>query len=122
MTEYPAPKDSINLNFIKTLKKCFGLGVGYSDHTLGIEIPIAAVALGAEIIEKHLTLDKNLQGPDHKASLEPNEFREMVNSIRIVEKALGSGIKKVSEVEIDNSKVARKSIVAKDIVAGEYLP
>ncbi len=120
VTEYPAPKDSINLNVIKTLKKCFGLGVGYSDHTLGIEIPIAAVALGAEIIEKHLTLDKNLQGPDHKASLEPNEFMEMVNSIRIVEKALGSGIKKVSKVEADNSKVARKSIVAKrDIVAGE---
>ena len=95
------------------MKKCFGLNVGYSDHTLGIDISIAAVALGANIIEKHITLDKNLEGPDHKASLEPHEFEEMVRSIKVVEKSLGSGIKKLTNIEIDNAKVARKSIVAK---------
>jgi len=120
ITEYPAPKDLVNLNFIKTLKKCFGLNVGYSDHTLGIDISIAAVALGANIIEKHITLDKNLEGPDHKASLEPHEFEEMVRSIKVVQKSLGSGIKKLTNIEIDNAKVARKSIVAKkDIAIGD---
>ena len=113
ITEYPAPKKLINLNFIATLKKCFGLNVGYSDHTLGIEIAVAAVALGAEIIEKHITLDNNLKGPDHKASLNPQEFKTMVDAIRNVEKSLGSGIKKVTDIEIENAKVARKSLVAK---------
>ena len=121
ITEYPAPKELINLNFINTLKKCFGLTVGYSDHTLGIEIAIAAVALGAEIIEKHITLDKDLYGPDHKASLNPKEFKTMVNAIRNVEKSLGSGIKKVTDIEIENARVARKSLVAKSkIMKGEF--
>ena len=121
ITEYPAPKELINLNFIATLKKCFGLNVGYSDHTLGIEIAVAAVALGAEIIEKHITLDNNLKGPDHKASLNPQEFKTMVHAIRNVEKSLGSGIKKVTDIEIENAKVARKSLVAKKkIMKGEF--
>ncbi len=116
-TEYPAPKELINLNFMKTLKKCFGFRVGYSDHTLGTEISIAAVALGAEIIEKHLTLDNNLEGPDHKASLDPIEFKNMVNSIRMVQKSLGNGVKKVTDIELENAKVARKSIVAKSNIS-----
>lgn len=93
-TEYPAPYDEVNLNAINTIRNTFGVSVGYSDHTKGIEVPIAAVALGAEVIEKHFTLDRNMEGPDHKASLEPNELTEMIRSIRNIEKALGNGIKK----------------------------
>ncbi len=111
-TEYPAPYDSVNLNAMMTLKKEFGFKVGYSDHTKGIEIPIAAVAMGASLIEKHFTLDCNMEGPDHKASLEPDEFKKMVIGIRNVEKAMGDGIKKPSEAEKKNIAVARKSIVA----------
>ena len=119
-TEYPTPYEDVNLNAMLTLKQCFGLRVGYSDHTKGIEVPIAAVALGAEIIEKHFTLDRNLPGPDHIASLEPNELKDMVTSIRNIEKALGSSIKKVSESEKKNISIARKSIIAaKDIKKGE---
>ena len=112
-TEYPTPYEDVNLNAMLTLKKKFGLNIGYSDHTTGIEIPIAAVAMGATIIEKHFTLDKNMDGPDHKASLEPNELLEMVKSIRNIEKALGSNTKEVSFSEQKNIAIARKSIVAK---------
>ena len=111
-TEYPAPKELVNLNFINTLKNTFGVNVGYSDHTLGIEIPIAAVALGANIIEKHFTLDRNMEGPDHKASIEPIELKEMINSIRSIEIALGSGIKQLSDIEKENARLVRKSLVA----------
>ena len=113
-TEYPTPMKDVNLNAMVTMKKDLGLNVGYSDHTLGIEVPIAAVALGATIIEKHFTLNKNLEGPDHSASLEPNELFNMVASIRKIEKALGNGIKKVSSSEKKNVPIARKSIVAID--------
>ena len=112
-TEYPAPFKDINLNVIRSMKKEFHLPVGYSDHTAGIEASIAAVALGAEIIEKHFTLDKNMKGPDHKASIEPSELKELVKSIRNIQIALGDGIKKVSESEEKNINIARKSIVAK---------
>lgn len=119
-TEYPAPKNQVNLNAMLTLKKKFRCKVGYSDHTKGIDIPIAAVALGARIIEKHFTLDKNLPGPDHKASLEPEELKVMVESIREVSSALGDGLKTPAQSEIKNIAVARKSIVArKDIKVGE---
>ena len=119
-TEYPAPYDSVNLNAMLTLKKEFGFNVGYSDHTNGIEIPIAAVAVGAIVIEKHFTLDKNMEGPDHKASLEPDELKQMVQGIRHIETALGDGNKQPSEVEKKNIAIARKSIVAKfDIKKGE---
>ncbi|MCR4861359.1 MAG: N-acetylneuraminate synthase [Ruminococcus sp.] len=119
-TEYPAPFDEVNLNVMNTLKKEFGYTVGYSDHTKGIEVPIAAVALGAEVIEKHFTLDRNMEGPDHKASLEPDELKAMVEGIRNIEKALGTSEKKPSEIEMKNRLVARKSIVArKDIKAGD---
>ncbi|BAP60493.1 N-acetylneuraminic acid synthase [Methanococcus maripaludis KA1] len=111
-TEYPAPIDEVNLNAMITLKNAFKLNVGYSDHTIGIEVPIAAVALGAKVIEKHFTLDKNMVGPDHKSSLEPFELRSMVNAIRNIEKAMGDGIKKPSKSEIKNKPLARKSIVA----------
>ena len=111
-TEYPAPYDSVNLKAMQTLQKEFGYRVGYSDHTNGIEIPVAAVAMGATIIEKHFTLDKNMEGPDHKASLEPEELRQMVLSIRNVESAIGDGIKQPSEAEKKNIAIARKSIVA----------
>jgi N,N'-diacetyllegionaminate synthase len=112
-TEYPAPYEDVNLNAIKTLRETFKCEVGYSDHTEGIEIAIAAVAMGATIIEKHFTLDKNMEGPDHKASLEPNELKTMIAAIRNVEKAMGSGEKKPSTSEIKNISIARKSIVAK---------
>ena len=115
-TEYPCPFGSVNLNAMLTLKKRFGLPVGYSDHTCGIEIPIAAVAMGAEIVEKHFTLDRNMNGPDHKASLEPKELKAMVSAIRNVEMAFGSGIKVPAEVEKKNISVARKSIVAKAVI------
>lgn len=119
-TEYPAPFEEVNLNAMLTLKEKFGLETGYSDHTRGIEIPVAAVALGAKIIEKHFTLDKNMEGPDHKASLNPQELSEMVSAIRNVEKSLGTGEKKPTKSELKNRTVARKSIVAlRDIKKGE---
>lgn len=119
-TEYPAPFEDVNLRAMETMRKKFGLKVGYSDHTRGIEIPIAAVAMGACVIEKHFTLDRNMDGPDHKASLEPDELSAMVKAIRNVEKALGNGIKTPSTSEIKNIHIARKSIVAKKkILKGE---
>lgn len=119
-TEYPAPLADVNLNAINTLKEKFGCNVGYSDHTEGIIVPIAAVAMGASIIEKHLTLDRNMKGPDHKASLEPNEFKEMVCAIRDIEIALGDGNKRAMPSEQKNKDIARKSIVAsKEIKTGE---
>jgi N,N'-diacetyllegionaminate synthase len=119
-TEYPTPFEDVNLNAMLTIKKTFGVRVGYSDHTPGIEVPIAAVALGATIIEKHFTLDKNLPGPDHKASLNPAELIAMITSIRNIEKAMGSEMKEPSNSEVKNKVIARKSIVAsRDIQAGE---
>ena len=120
-TEYPTPFEDVNLRAMLTIRAAFpGVQVGYSDHTLGIEVPIAAVAMGATVIEKHFTLDRNMEGPDHKASLEPAEFKEMVKAIRNIEKALGSGIKKPSPSELKNKPIARKSIVAvRDIKEGE---
>lgn len=112
-TEYPTPFENVNLSAMNTIKNTFDVEVGYSDHTLGIEIPIAAVAMGATVIEKHFTLDKTMEGPDHKASLEPNELRQMVTSIRNIERAMGNGEKLPSETELKNLKVARKSIHAK---------
>lgn len=121
-SEYPASICDINLLALSTLRNKFGLPVGYSDHTQGIEVDLAAVALGATIIEKHFTLDKNLPGPDHKASLEPDELKAMIKGIRIVEQAMGSREKKPSKVELKNREVARKSIVAKErIKEGELL-
>lgn len=119
-TQYPTPFEDVNLNAMQAIREATGLEVGYSDHTLGIEVPIAAVAMGATIIEKHFTLDRNMEGPDHKASLEPDELKEMVNSIRNIEKALGAKKKEVSNSERKNIAIARKSIVAKcDIKKGE---
>lgn len=119
-TEYPAPYGEVNLCAMATLKQAFGLTVGYSDHTQGIAIPVAAVAMGAAVIEKHFTLDRNLPGPDHKASLEPDELRQMVQSVREVEAALGSPVKQPAESELKNRPVARKSLVAgRDIRRGE---
>ena len=121
-TNYPTPFEEVNLKAMQTLAAAFKLPVGYSDHTLGIEIPIAAVAMGAKIIEKHFTLDKKLPGPDHKASLEPNELKEMVKAIRNIEMALGDGIKKPNKSEIQIMKVARRSLIAtRDIRAGEII-
>jgi len=118
-TAYPTPYGDVNLNAMKTLRDSFGLPVGYSDHTKGIEVPIAAAALGAVVIEKHFTLDRNMEGPDHKASLEPDELKQMVTSIRNIEDALGSSEKGLTESEAVNRDVVRKSIVAKcDIKAG----
>jgi len=112
-TEYPTPMDDVNLKAMLHIREVFGTDVGYSDHTLGIEVPIAAVALGATIIEKHFTLDKTMPGPDHSASLEPDELKAMVAAIRNIEKALsGSGVKEVSPSEQKNMAIARKSIVA----------
>lgn len=115
-TQYPTPIDDVNLRAMLTLKKEFGVPVGYSDHTQGIEVPLAAVALGAEIIEKHFTLDKKMYGPDHIASLDPNELKNMVEGIRKVECALGSALKQVSASESENISVARKSIVAAKMI------
>lgn len=112
-TEYPTPFEDVNLKAMISLKEKLDFNIGYSDHTEGIEIPIAAVAMGATVIEKHFTLDKNLEGPDHKASLEPKELKAMVQAIRNVEKALGTGIKIPTPSEKKNIAVARKSIVAK---------
>lgn len=121
-TNYPCPVDEVNLRAMLTLKDAFKCKVGYSDHTMGIEVPIAAVAMGAEIIEKHFTLDRNMDGPDHKASLEPNELRKMVESIRNIEMALGDGIKRPNKSEIECAKVVQKSILAKrPIKMGEVL-
>ena len=118
-TEYPTPYEDVNLRAMQTMKDLFHFDVGYSDHTKGIEIPIAAVAMGASVIEKHFTLDQNMEGPDHKASLEPKDFKAMVESIRHIESALGDGQKKPSPSEKKNIAIARKSIVArKAILAG----
>jgi N,N'-diacetyllegionaminate synthase len=119
-SEYPTPFRDANILAMLTLKKALNLNVGYSDHTPGIEAPIAAAALGATVIEKHFTLDRKMKGPDHKASLEPSELAAMVKAIRNIEKALGNGIKKPSRSELKNKEVVRKSIIAaKDIIKGE---
>jgi len=121
-TEYPAPFEDANLRAMVAMRDEFGVAVGYSDHTDGIAVPVAAVALGASIIEKHLTLDRTLPGPDHAASLEPARFAEMVAAIRAVEVALGDGVKRPSAGESENRAVVRKSIVAaRAIAAGEAL-
>ena len=121
-TNYPCPKNEVNLRAMQTMKEAFKCTVGYSDHTMGTEIPIAAVAMGAEIIEKHFTLDRNMDGPDHKASLEPHELKYMVDCIRNIEVALGDGIKRPNPSEVEISKVVLKSIVAKvPINKGETL-
>ena len=121
-TEYPTPFKDVNLLAMNTIRKELGKPVGYSDHTPGIEVSVAAAALGASVIEKHFTLDKNMEGPDHKASLEPDELAAMIKSIRNIEQALGNGNKSVSESESGNINIARKSIVAKrDIKKGELL-
>jgi N-acetylneuraminate synthase len=121
-TEYPTPIEDVNLKAMVTISNAFGVKFGYSDHTLGIEVPVAAVALGAHVIEKHFTLDKNMEGPDHKASLEPDELKAMICAIRNIAKALGNGIKKPSKSELKNMQVVRKSIVAsRDIKIGEIL-
>jgi len=119
-TMYPTPMEDVNLRAMQTIQDKFGVAVGYSDHTLGIEVDIAAVAMGATIIEKHFTLDKTMDGPDHKSSISPEELKAMVSSIRNIEKALGSSIKKPSKSEKPNITMARKSIVAsKSIKKGE---
>lgn len=121
-TEYPTPVRDVNLRAMGTLKETFGYPVGYSDHTQGIEVDLAAVALGATVIEKHFTLDRNLPGPDHRASLEPDELKAMVDGVRKIELALGTEEKRPSEIELKNRDVARKSIVAKkSIRVGEPL-
>jgi N,N'-diacetyllegionaminate synthase len=119
-TEYPTPMNEVNLRAMQSISSAFGVAVGYSDHTQGIEVPIAAVAMGATIIEKHFTLDRNLPGPDHQASLEPAELKAMVSAIRNIEEALGDGIKRLTLCEARNKPVARKSIVASQAIkAGE---
>ena len=119
-TEYPTPWGDVNLRAMHDIAKRFNVPVGYSDHTKGIEVPIAAVALGATVIEKHFTLDNNLPGPDHKASLEPQQLKAMVDAIRHIEQALGNGVKQISESERKNIAIARKSIVAaSEIKKGE---
>lgn len=121
-SNYPTDFEDVNLNAMITIRDAFKLPVGYSDHTVGIEIPIAAVAIGAKIIEKHFTLDKNMPGPDHSASLNPTELKQMVESIRNIEKSLGNGIKKCSNSEISTKKIARKSIVCREnIKAGDII-
>lgn len=116
-TEYPTPYQDVNLKAMNTIREELGVRVGYSDHTQGITVPIAAVALGAEVIEKHFTLNRNMIGPDHRASLEPDELKEMIRAIRNVEASLGDGVKKPSESEKKNIEIARKSIVAKCNIA-----
>lgn len=119
-TEYPTPFEDVNLRAMLTISERFKVSVGYSDHTLGIEVPVAAVALGATVIEKHFTLDRTMEGPDHKASLEPSELKAMVSAIRNIEKSLGSADKKASPSEEKNKAIARKSIVAaENIKSGE---
>ena len=112
-TAYPAPMSDVNLHAMQNIHNRFNVAVGYSDHTLGIEIPIAAVALGATVIEKHFTIDRKLPGPDHKASLEPEELKSMISAIRNIELALGDGIKRLMPSEIGNLEVIRRSIVAR---------
>ena len=120
-TEYPASLDQVNLRAMQTIAQAFGVTVGYSDHTDGIAVPIAAVAMGAKVIEKHLTLDRTMEGPDHRASLEPDQFAAMVQGIRAIERALGDGIKQPTASERANLPVVRKSLVAlRPIQAGEY--
>jgi len=119
-TEYPTPMAEVNLRAMQTLKTAFGVRVGYSDHTQGVEVPVAAVAMGASVIEKHFTLDRGLPGPDHQASLEPHELKAMIAAIRNIEQAMGDGIKRLTLSEAKNKPVARKSIVAgRAIRAGE---
>ena len=121
-TMYPTPMEDVNLKAMETIGNTFDISYGYSDHTLGIEVDIAAVAMGASVIEKHFTLDKTMEGPDHKASLEPNELVSMVKAIRNIELALGSSVKKPSTSEKPNIAIARKSIVAKKAIKiGELL-
>ena len=121
-TQYPTPIEDANLRAMVTIRDTFGVRVGYSDHTVGFEAVIGAVALGATVIEKHFTLDRNMEGPDHKASVEPDELEAMVKAIRNVEMALGDGIKRASESEIENKLIVRKSIVAaREVEAGEVL-
>lgn len=121
-TDYPCPYDAVNLRAMDTLKNAFGLEVGYSDHTIGIEIPVSAVARGAAVIEKHLTLDRHMEGPDHLASTEPGQFKEMVRAIRNVEEAMGTGIKQPTGAERGISKVVRKRIVARtEIPSGKAI-
>ncbi len=122
-TEYPTPMIDVNLKAMNTIGFKYNVGIGYSDHTLGIEVPVAAVALGAKIIEKHFTLDRSLPGPDHKASLEPDELKEMVKAIRNIEKAIsGNGKKQVSESEMKNLSIARKSLhYSKGLLEGEII-
>ncbi len=120
-TEYPTPFADVNLKAMQTIQQAFGVRVGYSDHTLGIEVPIAAVALGATVIEKHFTLDRKMEGPDHRASLEPDELKQMVHSIRNIEQAIkGNGVKKPSSSEAKNVSIVRKSIhLQQSITAGQ---
>ena len=122
-TDYPTSMADVNLKAMSSMAKFFGLNVGYSDHTLGIEVPIAAVSLGATVIEKHFTLDRSLSGPDHKASLEPEELKKMVESIRNIEKAIsGNGVKEPSKSELKNIVIARKSIhLSKDLLVGSII-
>lgn len=122
-TEYPTPMEDVNLKAMKTIGRAFGVAIGYSDHTLGIEVPIAATALGATVIEKHFTLDRNLPGPDHKASLEPQELKAMVLAIRNIELAIaGNGRKEPSKSEVKNKEIARKSIhLSKALQQGDIL-
>ena len=115
-TDYPTPNSDANLNVIPNIKKIFNINVGFSDHTLGILAPLAAVSLGAKVIEKHFTIDKNLDGPDHAASLNPVELKDMVNKIRIIENLLGSSEKKITKSEKKNFKIVRKSIIAKKFI------
>lgn len=122
VSNYPAVIEDVNLSAMKTMEIAFGLSIGYSDHTLGIEIPIAAVALGARVIEKHFTLDRNMEGPDHRASIEPDQLKDMVKAIRNIEKAIGNGIKKPTRTEEETRNIVRRSIVtAKEIRKGEVL-
>ncbi len=119
-TEYPAPYEDVNLKAMETMAEAFDMPVGYSDHTKGLEIPVAAVARGACVIEKHFTLSREMEGPDHAASIEPDELKQMVDMIRHVEVAVGDGVKKVSASEAKNQDIARKSIIAaKAIKAGD---
>ncbi|PIE69218.1 MAG: N-acetylneuraminate synthase [Deltaproteobacteria bacterium] len=121
-SEYPAPLEDVNLNSMETMRRAFGLPVGYSDHTSGIWIPLAAVALGATVVEKHFTLDKNLSGPDHRASVEPAELASMIKAIRSVELALGNGIKSITPSEKANRQAVRKHLVfSQDLEAGTVL-
>jgi N,N'-diacetyllegionaminate synthase len=126
-TQYPTPMEDVNLRAMNTIKEECNVAIGYSDHTLGIEVPIAAVAMGAQLIEKHFTLDRRMVGPDHAASLEPKELKAMVQSIRNIEQALGDGVKRVSPSEKENIKIARKSVfynqslTSGDVITIEHL-